>query len=66
MDDRHAVNSGSATRRDLNGLVALGSALVWGAVAVSVWSLLERSYERHVRHAVSDKILSQVFERRAK
>ena len=53
--------AGSPGWRDRESLLVLGSALMWGAVAVSVWSLLERVRERRQRHTVSNKLLSQVF-----
>ena len=61
MEDRQAANVQSNTRRELESLLALGSAIAWGALAVSVYSYVERSRARRMRHQVSDRLLTQVF-----
>jgi hypothetical protein len=48
-------------RRDLESLLALGSAIAWGALAVSVWNFVEFSRARKLRRQVSDRLLAQVF-----
>jgi hypothetical protein len=49
------------TRRELESLLAVGSAIAWGALAISVWGYVERSRARRVRHVGSNKSLTQVF-----
>ena len=61
MEDRRALNVQSNSRRELESLLALGSAIAWGALAVSVWSYVERTRARRERHQVSNRLLAQVF-----
>ena len=63
MDGRQAANVQMNQRRELESLLALGSAIAWGALAVSVWSYVERSRARRLRHDVSNRLLAQVFPR---
>lgn len=61
MEYRQAGSVQSGTRREVESILALGSAIAWGALAVSVWSYVERSRARRQRHHVSDRLLTQVF-----
>jgi hypothetical protein len=63
VEDWRALNVQSNSRRELESLLALGSAIAWGALAVSVWSYVERSRARRERHLVSNRLLAQVFPR---
>jgi hypothetical protein len=48
-------------RREVQSLLAVGSAIAWGALAVSVWTLMERTRARRLRHQISNRLLAQVF-----
>jgi hypothetical protein len=61
VQERRSVYAGSKSKRELESLLALGSAIAWGALAVSLWGYLERSRTRRVRHQVSNRLLQQVF-----
>ena len=61
MEYRQGGNVQSGTRCEVDSLLALGSAIAWGALAVSVWSFVERSRARQQRHQVSNRLLHQVF-----
>ena len=61
MQERRGVAVETNVRRELESLLALGTAIAWGALAVSLWSLLERDRAKRLRHRVSDRLLSQVF-----
>jgi hypothetical protein len=61
VQDRRAVGADSAMRREMESLLALGSAIAWGALAVSLWSYMERSRARRLRHQISNRLLAQVF-----
>jgi hypothetical protein len=61
VEYRRAANVQGNQRRELESLLALGSAIAWGALAVSVWSYVERSRARRLRHEVSNRLLAQVF-----
>ena len=50
-------------RRRLKPLLAVGSAIAWGALAVSLWGFIERSRARRIRHKISNRLLAQVFPR---
>lgn len=63
MQEGQAVPLESNVRREVESLLALGSAIAWGALAVSVWSFVERSRARKQRHRISDRLLGQVFPR---
>ena len=63
MEDQRAAHLQVNQRRELESLLALGSAIAWGALAVSVWSYVERSRARRLRHEVSNRLLAQVFPR---
>jgi hypothetical protein len=48
-------------RREVESLLAVGSALAWGALALSVWSYVEHSRARKLCHRVSERLLAEVF-----
>ena len=43
MEERAALTVESKNRLDLEPLLAVGSAIAWGALALSLWGLIERS-----------------------
>jgi hypothetical protein len=47
----------------MESLLAVGSAIAWGALAVSLWGFMERTRARRLRRQVSNRILAQVFPR---
>ena len=49
------------SRREVESLLAVGSALAWGALALSVWSYVEHSRARKLCRRVSDRLLAEVF-----
>jgi hypothetical protein len=51
----------SQSKREVESLLAIGSALAWGALAVSVWSYVEQTRARKLRRRISDRLLAQVF-----
>lgn len=61
MQERRNVEVQSSARREVESLLAVGSAIAWGALAVSLWNFLEHSRDRRLRHRVSDRLLAQVF-----
>ena len=63
MQERRGVAVPTNVRREVESLLAIGSAIAWGALAVSLWSLLERDRARRLRHRVSDRLLTEVFPR---
>jgi hypothetical protein len=63
VEYRQPTNSHTSSRRELESLLAVGSAIAWGALAVSVWSYVERNRDRRRRHHVSNRLLAQVFPR---
>ncbi len=63
MEEQRAVAAESHVRREVESLLAIGSAIAWGALAVSLWGYMERSRARRLRHQVSNRLLAQVFPR---
>ena len=61
MQERQVEGTRSRSKREVESLLALGSALAWGALVVSLWSYVEQSRARKLRRRVSDRILAQVF-----
>jgi hypothetical protein len=61
VQQQRGVGVDPNVRRDLESLLALGSAIAWGALAVSVWNFVEYSRARKLRRRVSDRLLAQVF-----
>ena len=61
VQERQKVEVQLSARREVESLLAVGSALAWGALAVSLWSFVEHSRYRCLRHRVSDRLLAQVF-----
>jgi len=63
VEERAALTVESKNRLDLEPLLAVGSAIAWGALALSLWGLIERSRARRLRHQISNRLLGQVFPR---
>jgi hypothetical protein len=61
VQERWMFEAEPRRRRRLEPLLAVGSAIAWGALAVSLWGFIERSRARRIRHKVSNRLLSQVF-----
>ena len=64
MSQDEAVSErGSSSRlwRGLDSLLAIGSAIAWGAIAVGLWELIQRERIRRQRHRISNRLLAQVF-----
>jgi hypothetical protein len=61
VQDRQVWMTKSQSKREVESLLAIGSALAWGALAVSVWSYVEQTRARKLRRRISDRLLAQVF-----
>ena len=61
MQERQVWLNKSQSTREVESLLAIGSALAWGALAVSVWSYVEQTRARKLRRRISDRLLAQVF-----
>lgn len=61
MQERQVWVTGSRSKREVESLLTIGSALAWGALAVSVWSYVEQTRARKLRRRISDRLLAQVF-----
>jgi hypothetical protein len=59
--EERPIETDVRARREVESLLAVGSAIAWGALAVSVWTLMERSRARRLRHQISNRLLAQVF-----
>jgi hypothetical protein len=59
--EQYGLSVDEHTRRELESLLAVGSAIAWGALAISVWGYVERSRARRARRVISNKLLTQVF-----
>ena len=63
MQDPRVFEARASGRREMESLLAVGSAIAWGALAVSLWGFMERTRARRLRRQVSNRILAQVFPR---
>jgi hypothetical protein len=61
VQERQVWVTGSRSKREVESLLTIGSALAWGALAVSVWSYVEQTRARKLRRRISDRLLAQVF-----
>jgi hypothetical protein len=61
VEERRAAAAPVKSGRVAESLLAVGSAIAWGALALSVWNLLERDRARRLRRQISNKLLAQVF-----
>jgi hypothetical protein len=61
VEERHGVQAPAKSGRVAEPLLAVCSAIAWGALAVSLWNLLERDRARRLRRQISNKLLAQVF-----
>ena len=61
MEERRAERVATKSRREIESFLALCSAIAWGALAVSLWNLLERDRAHRLRREVSNRLLRQVF-----
>jgi hypothetical protein len=61
VQERQVWVTKSQSKREVESLLAIGSALAWGALAVSVWSYVEQTRARKLRRRISDRLLAQVF-----